>query len=43
MNGDTANKKTSTLTVVANIPDPSKSTLTATSPIAIDVSSTYSI
>lgn len=33
VNGDTSNTKTSTLTVVANIPDPTKSTLTATTPI----------
>ena len=43
MNGDAANTKTSTLTVVANIPNPTKSTLTATSPVEIDVAKIYSM
>ena len=43
VNGDSANAKTSTVIVVANIPDPTKSTLAAISPIQIDVAQTYTI
>jgi hypothetical protein len=43
VNGNTANEKTSTLTVVANNPNPLLSVLTATSPVTMDTSITYTI
>ena len=43
VNGDLANSQTSSVAVVANSPDPWHSTLTATTPVTIDLPVTYSL
>ena len=42
-NGDSANTKTSTITVVANVPDAITSTLSASTPLTIDDGHTFSL